>query len=127
MGELRKELIKQFCIPNPMVRISQNVLTPRNCEPISFSFKTNLKAKAVGELSKKLNNFLMNKPNSMLREPMTDMAKMIDLEEEVGHNYMKVSGIITKKGSDIRVMKEWDVAEYTYLQPWYCILINWVV
>jgi len=126
MGELRKELIKQFCIPNPIQKISQNVLTPRNCEAISFSFKTNLKAKAVGELAKKLNNFLITKANSIIREPISDIIK-IDSEEEVGHNYMKASGIITKKGSDIRVMEEEDVAEYTYLQPWYCIPISRIV
>lgn len=121
MGELRKELMKQFCSPSvgSLQRLAPNVLTPKNCEPISFSFKTHLKAEAVGTLAKQLAQHLLSDKNSIPREPMADIERGNESEEEM-HNYVRASGIITKKGSDIRVMKREDVPKYTYLQPWYC-------
>ena len=124
MGELRKELNKQFTM-------AINVLTPKNCESIKFSFKTHLKAKAVGKFANELSKYLSERANVMVRDPMADIPRSgsEDSKDETEHmydhkNYLKVSGIITKKGSDIRVMAQEDVSKYTYLQPLYYFIHN---
>ncbi len=119
MGELRKELNKQFAS-------AINVLSPKNCESIDFSFKTHLKAKVVGRLAEELTKFLAANSLSLMHDPMTDIMPKATVEEVKDDdrsydkkNYLKVSGVITKRGSDIRVMAQLDVDKYTYLQPWY--------
>lgn len=116
MSELKKELGMQF--PNLL-----NVLTPKNCESILFSFKTHLKAKAVGILANNLEDFLSSRFNPMNQKTMMDVVES-GSDDEHSSNYMKISGVITKKGSDIRIMEQEDVSKYTYLKPWYFAIIE---
>jgi len=128
MGELKKELNKQF--PGMV-----NVLTPKNCETIKFSFKTHMKAKAIGKLADELNRYILEKANAMIKDPiningdlekrkMTEESKDESMDQLEEKSYLKVSGVITKKGSDIRVMFENDVPKYTNLKPWYFSIIS---
>jgi hypothetical protein len=77
----------------------------------------------VGELARLLQSHLQTAPFGPLREPMADEAKEPTEESKGGvplerRNYIKVEGVITKKGSDIRVMQQQDVNKYTCLEAW---------
>ncbi len=49
------------------------------------------------------------------KEPTEESKGGVPLERR---NYIKVEGVITKKGSDIRVMQQQDVNKYTCLEAW---------
>ena len=76
----------------------------------------------MGELAKQLKQYLESNTSPLIRSLGEKMADAEDKKEEDvadKKNYIEISGVISKKDSDIRVISNQEISKFVNLQPWY--------